>query len=259
MSGACQLVRETTARVAAAATRCIIDDDAIAQVVNGMSQETIDKMLGPREFDADAMHFSDPDDADLTARYLLAVDAINFCFWPDHDAIGGTKKNSNSNSNNNDNNNNGDGGGSGSGGGGGGASLSLATQGLEYEHVAGGFKRAVERDRGVLDADRLAKVDGPTLRSMLGWPRPLPLEEERARLLREVGAGLTQHYGGSAEALILAAKGSAPALLDLVVRTFPGFRDAVIDPCTGRQVGLYELSYFTTKGFLLHKLNPIYP
>jgi len=214
----CRLVRETTARVAAAATRCTIDADAVQKVVGGMTRETVHNMLGPREFDADgSLHFCDPADPDLTTRYLLAVDAINFCFWPDHDAIrppGGTVGSSDMK----------DG--------------TLATQGLEYEHVAGGLKRAVERDRGVLDADRLALIDGPALRALLGWPRPLPLEEERARLIREVGAGLAANFGGSAVALVQAAGGHAPTLVDLVMRTFPGFRDAVIDPRDGRQVYL---------------------
>ena len=36
------------------------------------------------------------------------------------------------------------------------------------------------------DAARLAAIDGPGVRALLGWPRRLPLEQERARLLREV-------------------------------------------------------------------------
>ena len=43
----------------------------------------MDKLVGPREFDAD-LHFCDG--GDLTAQYLLLLDSINFCFWPDHDA-----------------------------------------------------------------------------------------------------------------------------------------------------------------------------
>ena len=169
---ACQLVRESTARVASTATLCVIDDDAVARVVDEMSESTIDKLLSPREFDKDGMHFVDLDDADLTARYLLTVDAINFCFWPDHDAIGGTKRRAAMKDENvggaggsgGSGGGGGDGGGDGGGGGGGDggddAAAALATQGLEYEHVAGGLKRAVEMDRGVLDADRLARVDG---------------------------------------------------------------------------------------------------
>ena len=75
---------------------------------------------------------------------------------------------------------------------------------------------------------------------MLGWPRPLPLEDERARLLREVGRGLVDHFGGSAARLVAAANGRADVLVDLVVRIFGGFRDVAIDPRDGSQVFLYK-------------------
>ena len=57
---------------------------------------------------------------------------------------------------------------------------------LEYEHLAGGLRAALQADPQALDAARLARIDGPGVRLLLRWPRPLPLEEERARLLREV-------------------------------------------------------------------------
>jgi hypothetical protein len=65
-------------------------------------------MMGPREWDEEGVHFRDPGDPELTARYLLAVDAINFCFWPDHDAVADQQSSGSS----------GGGGGGGSGGGG---------------------------------------------------------------------------------------------------------------------------------------------
>ena len=86
---ACAAVRESTARVAAAATHVAIDDTVIAKLVDEMPPEVVATMLGPRDFDVDEIHFLDASDEDLTARYLLCVDAINFCFWPDHDGDGG--------------------------------------------------------------------------------------------------------------------------------------------------------------------------
>ena len=41
----------------------------------------LDRLTTPA-FDAD-MHFVDPSDPVLTVQYLLVVDALNFCFWPD--------------------------------------------------------------------------------------------------------------------------------------------------------------------------------
>lgn len=57
---------------------------------------------------------------------------------------------------------------------------------LEYEHLAGGLKAAVLADAGVLDAQHLVTLTGEGLQEMVGWERPLPLQGERARLLREV-------------------------------------------------------------------------
>lgn len=88
---------------------------------------------------------------------------------------------------------------------------------LNYDDLASGLKEALENDQSVFDADRLQKytgnshesiyiseqmvitlnnvntdcltlwlLSGPELRELLKWPRPLPLEDERVRLLHEV-------------------------------------------------------------------------
>ena len=79
-------------------------------------------------------------------------------------------------------------------------------------------------DPRALDAPRLAAVTPRTLRSWFGAGRttPVPLEPERVRLVRELGAGLAQHFGGRAEALVRSAGGSAAVLVVLVARHFPG-------------------------------------
>ena len=229
-----------------------------------MDARTIARVLGPQAFDADDVHFHDPEDPELTALYILCVDAINFCFWPDHDAIAHVKvakkhyhqfdvtaryllnsglpvedakpKILTGDPSDDDD-----------------ASTAktrggpdpfdpdvLACQGMEYEHVAVGLRRALDEDRGCLDPSRLVTLDGPGLRALLRWPRTLPLENERARLLREIGAGLTRHWNGKVANLIHAAAGDAPSLVDLGVQTFPGFRDATVDPRDGRQVFFYK-------------------
>ena len=265
MASSCASVRESTRRVAAASHRVKVIQRKIEQVVSEMDARTIARVLGPQAFDADDVHFHDPEDPELTALYILCVDAINFCFWPDHDAIAHVKvakkhyhqfdvtaryllnsglpvedakpKILTGDPPDDDAN----------------APTTqtragadpfdpdvLAAQGMEYEHIAAGLKRALERDRGCLDPSRLVTLDGPGLRDVLQWPRTLPLENERARLLREIGAGLTRHWGGKVTNLIGAAAGDAPTLVDLVVQTFPGFRDATVDPRDGRQVFFYK-------------------
>jgi len=41
-------------------------------------------------------------------------------------------------------------------------------------------------DEHALDSTRLAVMDGPALQALLGRKSPMPLQDERARLLREV-------------------------------------------------------------------------
>lgn len=97
-------------------------------------------------------------------------------------------------------------------------------EGLEYEHLAAGVKQVALSDPGALSADRLATADAELVRRLFRWPGTVPLEFERARLLREIGAGLIERWGGQTAALVRAAGGSARRLVGLVLESFPGFR-----------------------------------
>jgi len=257
MASSCALVRDSTRRVVASSHRVKIIQRKVEQVVGDMDQGTIAQVLGPKAFDGDGTHFCDPHDDDLTALYILCVDSINFCFWPDPDVVlplkqakkhyhqfdvtaryllnsglpvedtnpkilvgtplddesDETKKWSKD---------------------------TLAVQGLEYEHIAGGLKRALQKDRTCLDPTRLKEMTGEKLRALIGWPRELPLEKERARLLREIGTGLTRHWAGKVSNLVTASTKSASNLVDLVTQTFPGFRDQTTDPRDGSQVFFFK-------------------
>jgi hypothetical protein len=109
---------------------------------------------------------------------------------------------------------------------------------FEYTHLAGGLKAALEADPHCLDCERLKACDGPALRALLGWPRALPCEEERARLLRQTAAILGAQFEGSAATLIGMARGSASVLVSLIAAHFPAFRDHA--QYRGRQVFFYK-------------------
>eukprot|EP00250_Pteridium_aquilinum_P008675 c18122_g2_i1 orf=404-1345(+) len=109
---------------------------------------------------------------------------------------------------------------------------------LHYDHLAAGLKSALIADKSIFDADRLQTFTGIELRKLLNWPRKLPLEEERVRLLREVGIELNRSFGGKASNLVTAANGSAIALVNLIASHFPGFRDHCV--YKGRQVFIYK-------------------
>ncbi|XP_074270454.1 uncharacterized protein LOC141594181 [Silene latifolia] len=109
---------------------------------------------------------------------------------------------------------------------------------LNYDHLALGLKRALDHDKSALDADRLQNYTGPELQEMLKWPRPLPLEDERIRLLHEVGRVLERDFEGKASKLVEASGKSAAKLVELVTQHFPGFRDHTV--YKGHQIFLYK-------------------
>ncbi|BFG35818.1 hypothetical protein CerSpe_220920 [Prunus speciosa] len=109
---------------------------------------------------------------------------------------------------------------------------------LNYDNLAAGLKAALQKDKSVFDADRLQKYTGPELRELLKWPRPLPLEDERVRLLHEVGFELERSFDGKASNLVESCGKSAVKLVALVTRHFPGFRDHSV--YKGHQVFLYK-------------------
>ena len=207
MASACDEVRRTCGEVTrACAARVRVSERAVDAFVDALREADVNRLrAGCGAFDADGWHGdgerneSTRDDATL-AMFTMCVDAINFCFWPDHDVEGKGK--------------------------------------LEYEHLTRGLRAAGERDPGVFTTARLRNLTGEELRAMISWPRPLPGEDERARLLREIGEGLETHFHGSVVELIRAAEGSAAKLVDLVVRYFPGFRDTSV--YRGRQVFFYK-------------------
>ena len=190
MEGPLDAVRRTTAEVAEVAERVKINRAAISSLVReGKLREDSVRSLDLSKWD-ETDHLDPSQDAhlddDTRCQYLFAVDAINFCFWPDGE--------------------------------------------LEYEHVAGGLKESVRRTGGAcVSSESLAKVTGPELRGWLSWPRPLPQERERARLLNELGGALNAHFGGRASEMVRRAGGSASELVRLTrsvlgVTGKPGFK-----------------------------------
>ncbi len=140
------------------------------------------------------------------ALYILALDAINFCFWPCQKYPEETHINS-----------------------------------LEYEHLAIALKKLAELDDGNCSDDmnsyffspkRLAEINEDAMRFLLEpylEGRYLDNMQKRAELWKEVGTVLLTHFDGSAFKLIDQAGGSAPKLVELIFSHFPGFRDEAFD------------------------------
>ena len=88
LTNLCDRVRSSTKMIVLEKSNHVkINDDAIAKLVHtvpghqfaGMTSKT-----GFNRFDS-SVHFIGKEEKD-TIQYLLVLDAINFCFWPDHDA-----------------------------------------------------------------------------------------------------------------------------------------------------------------------------
>uniref|UniRef100_A0A7S1C0Q1 Queuosine 5'-phosphate N-glycosylase/hydrolase n=1 Tax=Corethron hystrix TaxID=216773 RepID=A0A7S1C0Q1_9STRA len=204
------------------------------------------------EWDECGWHYTGEEIEDLEERmervalYVLALDCINFCFWPDLEEEeidtaekGLVDRDEHSSDSSNE----------------------KKEEELQYHHMASALASIMARVDAngcpVVTAKSLANIDATTLRSWLSpllpsvavWserrgctvlvPR-LPGLAERARLLSELGNCLLASNGGSALHLLREAKGTADGLVRILTDTFPGFRDTCVDPRTGRQMFLYK-------------------
>lgn len=146
---------------------------------------------------------------ELTLRYLLVLDALNFCFWPPlpnpHPP----------------------------GGEGGVGKWSVPGPGGErltgYFALAYALRRAAEEDPAFFSPQALALVGGERAQEVLG---AIPLLPWRVRALREVGETLVRF--GSAGEFFAHAHGSCARLVEHVTAHLPLFRDAAL--YRGREV-----------------------
>jgi Potential Queuosine, Q, salvage protein family len=167
------------------------------------------------------------------ALYILALDAINFCFWPNRNFPTETHVNS-----------------------------------LEYDHLAIALKKLAEADDQsctddlssyFFSAEQLAST---TVASMKSHLEPhltghyLDNMEKRSELWREVGDVLLTHFDGSAMRMIASAGGNAPKLVELIFTHFPGFRDeTLLDGESNRIVFLKRAQIFVGDVDAALKLN----
>jgi hypothetical protein len=143
-------------------------------------------------------------DREQTANYVLVLDALNFCFWPeprwrveyDQQLYDG------------------------------------------YRALAAALRRAIERGSPVWDASYLAQITAPQLGDLLAGQGIVPLLEARAAHLREAGQGLLAHFDGRFSVAVERAARSAATLVRLVVEHFPSFDD--VATYAGQEVRFYK-------------------
>jgi hypothetical protein len=180
-------VLATTKTVAEKSRHLRINHEALRE----FSQELVKGGLPLPSWDVEH-HFKGTDEE--TIAYFLAVDTVNFCFWPPL----GEKK------------------------------WEISYKGKTYSGYYGlavSLKRALESGVPLTDASFLDSLTLKPLRDVLAGTGVLQLVEERLRNLREVGRVLLDKYNGRASDLVAAAGGSTIELVRRLAADFSSFRD----------------------------------
>ena len=180
-------VLETAKNVAEKSRHVRINPEALEK----FSRELAEGGLPVPNWDAEH-HFKGSDEE--TVAYLLAVDTVNFCFWPPP----GQKK------------------------------WEILYKGKPYSGYYGlavSLKRAIEAGIPLTDASFLASLTLQLLDDMLSGTGVLQLAEERLRNLKEMGRVLLDQYNGRASELVAAAGGSAISLMRRLAADFSSFCD----------------------------------
>jgi Potential Queuosine, Q, salvage protein family len=140
------------------------------------------------------------------AAYILALDAINFCFWPADNAGSYEYEDL----------------------------ATTLTRAAQADHT--NQQQEIQKGKNtvstefVFSASNLESMSVEIMKELFAKHhssgRLPPDMEKRCALWNEVGTVLRDKFNGSAATLIDSANGSAPALVHLLVENFPGFRDA---------------------------------
>jgi len=159
-----------------------------------LQQETYQKVnTTPVWYD----HYHFYDGTERTANWILALDAMNFCFWAEKDQ----------------------------------PRWCIEYQGERlngYFAEAAALKRAVEEGFPLWDAAYLSTVSEKDLSYIFRGEQTIPLFAERLHNLREVGTVLLQKYDGQCVHAIQQAEGNAVKLALLLAKDFPSFNDVAL-------------------------------
>ncbi|GAX22777.1 hypothetical protein FisN_11Hh332 [Fistulifera solaris] len=202
----CQKVRESCHRYCQQQELVTISSDHLQELVHDIQKQALQKEKKELvTWDQEEWHYNPPRHWSVRneriALYILALDAVNFCFWPCSDKYEYCDLATN------------------------------LTKAAEADHTQQEQTPDRLSSEYALSATQLANMTLPKVEQILcANGKSIPLLEERCRLWTEVGTVLLQHFQGSAWNLIEQANGSAVQAVNLLVQYFPGFRD-YLDAC----------------------------
>lgn len=165
--------------------------------------------LGARAHPDPEAYLGFADGTDRTAQYVLVADAMNFCFWGEPKwtvTVGGRRLDG-------------------------------------WWAFSAALRRALQEGWPLLDARWLRSARTDDLARIFRGEGALPLLEERARHLREVGEVLLDRYQGDGARLVAAAGHCAVRLVHALVTAFPSFDDTAF--YRGRRVPFYKRAQIT--------------
>lgn len=140
-----------------------------------------------------SVHYTSPDPEQL-ANYILVLDCLNFCFWPDP----GEKP------------------------------WTIEYRGQTYggyQALAASLKRAVEDGLPLTRADWLENADMLEVAKIFQGQAQIPLIEKRLENINEVGQVLRQEFDGSFSTAVRECQQCAPKLACLMADYFKSFCD----------------------------------
>lgn len=198
-------VLETTLPVVEAARSVRVRKDRLEDLCEEWARQPFD--VPPWD---ETVHWSDGGPA--TADYVLVLDALNFCFWPDPgeprweidyrgERMGG------------------------------------------YRALAAALKRGIEEGVPVTDAAWLRDVTEDQLDSLFRGDGRIPLMDRRVANAREVGRVLQARFGGRFANAVESCGGSAVRLVRLLEGEFSSFRD--VSTYEGREVRILKRAQIT--------------
>lgn len=171
-----------------------IDEEQLNVLAEQWTQESNEATIAsPSWYD----HYHFYDGTERTVNWILALDAMNFCFWSEKDQprwqvhYKGELLNG-------------------------------------YLAEAAALTRAVEEGIPLWDAQYLSTISAEDLASIFRGEQTIPLFEQRLQNLREVGRVLLEQYDGQFTNAIVQANGSAVQLTLLLARQFPSFHDVTL-------------------------------
>ncbi len=157
------------------------------------------------------VHWSAPDSIKL-ANYILVLDCLNFCFWPDP---GQTRW-----------------------------QIEYKGQLLGgYQALAASLKRAIEEGLPLTDAFWLAKATSQDLAHVFRGEGEIPLMDRRVQNVNEVGRVLLDKYQGQFANAIKSCEHSAVKLVELLARDFSSFND--VADWQGQTVRIFKRAQIT--------------